>query len=194
MDNKTLTPEESLKVISDMIAQSRRKFEKNCGMPLLISGIIVCSVAAATYMALHFTGNPRWNFLWFACAIIFPVMELQERRRMKSHGKTILDAVYGYIWAAYGIMAILHAALCLLTGIPEIITICNLAMLGLSSAITGLVMKNNVITICGFLTGIASVVLCNWITGAGYALLICGAAFLNLVVPGIWLNICGNKE
>ncbi len=194
MDNKTLTPEESLKVISEMIAQNRRKFEKNGGMPMLISGIIVCTVAAATYLALHFTGNPAWNFLWFACVFIFPVIQLQERRRMKSQGKTILDAVYGYIWSAYGVMAILHAALCLLTGTPEIITVCNLAMLGLSSAVTGLVMKNNVITICGFLTGLASVVLCKWATGAEYALLICGAAFMNLVVPGIWLNICGNKE
>ena len=84
MESNELSPEKSLQIISDVIATSRRNFEKESGCKLLIWGIGVAVTSAIVYLLYLKTGNPAWNFLWFilpACSLLQGMLTKKENRR-----------------------------------------------------------------------------------------------------------------
>ena len=63
MENLEMTPEKSLKIISEAISRSRKDFEKSAGTPLVIWGAIVLAYSIAIWILLKNTGNINWNYL-----------------------------------------------------------------------------------------------------------------------------------
>lgn len=63
METNEMTPEKSLKIISEAIARSRRDFEKNAGTPMILWGAVVLIFSMAVWILLKQTDNQSWNYL-----------------------------------------------------------------------------------------------------------------------------------
>lgn len=193
MENKEMTPEMSFKIISDAIAKSRKDIEKNGGTPLIAWGIIVVVFSFIIWMLLRKTGNPEWNFLWFSIPIAgWPVSSIITKKNSTSAGKSFINRILGQIWMSYGIFAtVLAAAFAFIN--PMQIGYIIAVLLGYASTMTGLILKNNFITVGGFITGIGCTLGLFYVQVYDATLFFAVAAVLNLIVPGIMLNRKVNK-
>ena len=70
METNEMTPEKSLKIISEAIARSRRDFEKNAGTPMILWGAGVLVFSMAVWILLKQTDNQSWNYLWFGIPVV----------------------------------------------------------------------------------------------------------------------------
>lgn len=193
MENKEFTPEKSLQIISEAIMKSRRDFEKSAGTPLIIWGSAVVLTALIVWFLWSKTGNPAWNYLWFAMtAIVGPIMLILNKKcTTKSEG--IISQTLGQIWNSFGGIAIAIAIIGSLL-IPIDITMVIVIILGYAAALTGLVLRNWVITIGGFVMAILAPVALTYLVGSNVMLLMVGAALITLLIPGIILNITNRKR
>ena len=185
-----MSPEKSLKLISQMLDENRKDFEDRSGRPLLIWGIVVMAVSAVIWLLVEKTGNLNWNFLWFAVPVlgyVFCWLLIPKRPKTRSF---VNDTIY-WVWTIFGIIAIGITVVSLLLqifGVDAVLNLsfcqCILVSMGCCTAITGVVVKNNLVLVCGLLTAVCGAV-CAAIFPDAYGLLIILGAFLSLVVPAI---------
>lgn len=117
MNNKNLTPQESLSIITDMIETTRpqpRIAKLNLKISLMWA-LLTIVTAAATLILLMLTRNPQFNYLWFAIPLIgLPVNALMARKS-QSMQKAVsrIDQIRSNLWKTVSLLAILLTALCL---------------------------------------------------------------------------------
>ena len=188
-----MTPEKSLRIISDAIERSRRDFEKNAGTPMIIWGSTVIVFSVAVWLLVENTANLMWNFLWFGVpvvGIILSSMILKGKCR-ESKGNFISRSL-GQIWIAYGIFATVLSAAFSIMAAPQYIGYITAVLLGFAAAMTGIILKNRFITTGGFITGIGCTIALFLVQKYDSTLFFAGAAVLNLLIPGIMMNRNGN--
>lgn len=192
METANLTPEKSLEIISGIIQKSRKDFERNSGTPMIVWGTTVTVVSAAVQYLLSTTGNAYWNLLWFAIpAIGYPAAYLVCGKKAEKRARNFLDDVIGYVWGCFGAMSVLIAVLgcCFFDGLVGHLTQMIVLLLGFCTALTGLFIKNSMITVAGFLTGVAGCVVSTVIDPIFLPLLMGGASVIALLLPGTILNM-----
>ena len=193
MENKEFTPERSLQIISEAIMKSRRDFEKSAGTPLIIWGSSVILTALIVWALWTKTGEPAWNYLWFAMTAIVGTIMLFLNRKCTNKNEGIIGQTLGQIWNSFGGIAIAIAIIGSLL-IPFDITMVITIILGYAAALTGLVLRNWFIAVGGFLMSIVAPVAVTYLVGANVMLLMVGAALITLLIPGIILNITNRKQ
>ena len=188
METNEMTPEQSLQVISDAIAKSRRDFEKNAGTPLILWGSVVVVFSFVVWILLKMTGNICWNFLWFGVpAAGWPLSAILLKGKCAKGGNSFISRSLGEIWIAYGVFAtVLSAVFAFLH--PEYIGYFTAILLGFASTITGLVLKNRFITVGGFITGLGCTIALFLVQKNDVTLFFAAAALLNLIIPGVMMN------
>ena len=188
METNEMTPEQSLQVISDAIAKSRRDFEKNAGTPLILWGAVVMAFSVVVWVLLKMTGNVSWNFLWFGVpAVGWPLSAILLKGKCAKGGNSFISRSLGEIWIAYGVFAtVLSAVFAFLH--PEYIGYFTAILLGFASTITGLVLKNRFITVGGFITGLGCTIALFLVQKNDVTLFFAAAALLNLIIPGVMMN------
>lgn len=188
MNTNEMTPEQSLQVISDAIAKSRRDFEKNAGTPLILWGSVVVVFSFVVWILLKMTGNISWNFLWFGVPVAgWPLSAILLNGKCAKGGNSFISRSIGQIWIAYGVFAtVLSAVFAFLH--PEYIGYCTAILLGFASTITGLVLKNRFITAGGFITGLGCTIALFLVQKNDVTLFFAAAALLNLIIPGVMMN------
>lgn len=113
MEDRTISPEESLKVIERMIAESRHKFYNN-GFALLFWGVLIILACVGQYIMIE-TGYARQsNYIWpvavgLGIIISFIYFGLSAGKR-KMHSR--LDANNGILWIGFCITYIVLLYLC----------------------------------------------------------------------------------
>jgi len=199
--NNNLTAERSLEIIAQTIAQSRRDMSKYMGKSLMLWGSLVIVTALIVGHLWQHCGGPIWNLLWLAMTIVGFCLDYVLRRREKTHATGIVATLVGNVWVtfcffalgtffaleiAFNLAAPLHGNLPF-TGILGI-------LMGMSTAITGFVLKNRLLVFCGIFCGILSLVLDIYVDGGYEMLIIAGMALIGLLVPGIalWLTTKSN--
>lgn len=111
MEEKELTPMQSLKLIESTIEQSRQDMTAHAGKQMLWWGLIVVATSLIVHTLTHFTGHARWNFLWYVMTIIgFAGGYLIDKRAPTQPTGFIARAV-GAIWIAFAIFAVLASAI-----------------------------------------------------------------------------------
>lgn len=63
-NNEQLSAQQSLKIISEAIEQSRKDMTRSCGKTLLMWGTIICLTATVIGFLWKLTGSWYWNFMW----------------------------------------------------------------------------------------------------------------------------------
>ncbi len=108
MDDKKLSPQESMELIASMIQSTKRRVAPVDLRISVMWAVITIVTAAAAWILIYFTHNPWFNFVWFAIPIIgIPANYiLSSKRKEKISTKTYLDKVSEGVWKTVGFIAI----------------------------------------------------------------------------------------
>lgn len=192
MITNEFTPEKSLQLISDVIEKSRRDFEKNSGTPMILWGGIVLAVSVVIWLLLYRTGNGAWNYLWFVIPVAgWPVSYFLIGRKEEKRAKNFLNEAIGQVWLLFGAVSTLLAVLVcfVFPDLRPLLTLMIILILGFSTALTGMLLKNHVITAAGAVVAVAGSILAVLLPPLSWPLLLGGSSFAALVLPGIMLNL-----
>lgn len=170
MEEKKLTPQESMEIIARMIEVSKQRI----AMPDLrisVMWALVTIVTAAVVLTASLIGyTPRINLVWFAIPVIgLPLNYLMAQKAESAKGaKTVIDQIGDGIWKTVGFTGIALSAICLvfqLLGYPQ----AWLAMfyyafiiVGFGATMQGIVLKERSYVFGGafsILSGFATVIL-----------------------------------
>ncbi len=114
MEDKKLTPQESMELIASMIQSTKRRVASPDLRISVMWGVLVIITAAAAWILLSTTHNPWFNFVWFAIPVIgIPAnIILANSRQKKSCTTTYLDKVSADLWKCVGYIAIALTIAC----------------------------------------------------------------------------------
>ncbi|MCM1355159.1 MAG: hypothetical protein NC212_01980 [Staphylococcus sp.] len=108
MEDKKLTPQESMELIAAMIQSTKRRVASPDLRISVMWAALSIITAAAAWILISTTHNPLFNFVWFAIPVIgIPAsIILSNGKREKSRTKTYLDKVSDGVWKCVGYIAI----------------------------------------------------------------------------------------
>ena len=183
IENKEMTAQQSLNIISEMMNNSRRIILQSSAKHFILWGILLIVTSFVIYELWHITGNPVWNVAWFVMpALGFPMVRILERKETDVPQNKI-NMNIGLIWLTYCIFAVLLSVIAMLW-VPMNISLIIVALVGFAECISGFLLKNWAITISGFIIGIGGAVMASMLPGAEQLLIftVCG---IMLVVTGL---------
>ncbi|MBR6438250.1 MAG: hypothetical protein IKS65_03585 [Bacteroidales bacterium] len=182
IENKEMTAQQSLGIITEMMNNSRRAILQNSAKHFILWGLLLIVVSFVIYELWHVTGNPAWNFLWFAMpAIGFPVARVLDKKD-SDVPQNHLNKQIGAIWLAYCAFAMTSSVIAVFA-VPMPITLVIVIALGFAECVSGIVLKNWAIIISGFVLGVGGAV--------AAAMLVWAEQLLIFTIGGIILVATG---
>ncbi|MBP5643045.1 MAG: hypothetical protein J6X10_02260 [Bacteroidales bacterium] len=181
--NKEMTAQQSLNIISQMINDSRRTILQSSAKHFMLWGGLLIVVSLLIFWLWQSSGNPIWNVAWFVMpALGFPMVRILERKETDVPQNKI-NMNIGLIWLTYCIFAVLISVIAMLW-VPMNISLIIVVLVGFAECISGFLLKNWAITISGFIIGIGGAVMASALLGAEQLLIftVCG---IMLVVTGL---------
>ena len=180
--NKEMTAQESLQLISESFNKSRNDILRNSAKYFVLWGILLTATSLTIYLLWHFTGKPQWNFLWFAMPVIgYPLAALVGKSNAPIPQNEV-SKMLGGVWSVFGTFSLALSAIAVFV-VPMHVTLIIVIILGLAECISGVLLKNWPIIIAGFLLGVG---------GAIFALLVrTEAQILIFTLGGILLLVTG---
>ena len=155
--NKEMTAQESLKIISETLNNSRRSILQNNSKGFILWGVLLMVMSLVVYFCWHFTGHAAWNFLWFLMPVIGYPLAILIYKKDSAVPQNFIGKLLGQVWAVFGCFSIVISAIaCTLVPIPITFTI--VLILGMAECVSGVILKNWPIIIGGFLLGIGGAV------------------------------------
>ena len=180
--NKEMTAQESLKLISESFNKSRKDIIRNSAKYFMLWGALLTVTSLVIYLLWHFTGKPQWNFLWFAMpAIGYPVAAMMGKYNVAVPQNEVSKMLSG-VWSVFGAFAVTLSAIAVCL-VPMNVSLIIVIILGLAECLSGVLLKNWPIIICGFLLGVC---------GAVFAMLVENdAQLLIFTLGGVLLLVTG---
>ncbi len=180
--NKEMTAQKSLQLISESLNKSRNDILRNSAKYFVLWGILLTATSLAIYLLWHFTGKPQWNFLWFAMPVIgYPLAALVGKSNAPIPQNEV-SKMLGGVWSVFGTFSLALSAIAVFI-VPMHVTLIIVIILGLAECISGVLLKNWPIIIAGFLLGVG---------GAIFALLVRNEAqILIFTLGGVLLLVTG---
>ena len=180
--NKEMTAQQSLQLISDSFNKNRKDILRNSANYFVLWGILLTAISLAIYLLWHLTDKPQWNFLWFAMPVIgYPLAALVGKSNAPIPQNEV-SKMLGGVWTVFGTFALALSAIAVFV-VPMHITLIIVIILGLAECISGVLLRNWPIIIAGFLLGVG---------GAIFALLVkSDAQLLIFTLGGILLLATG---
>jgi len=191
MEEKNLTQQESLELISNMIKETRHNLEKGGGNYFLLWGYLWLVVSLAVYALVVQTGDYHAQWLWFAMPIIgYPSMYFMLKNKDKK-AVTFVSRVIYKIWIVIGLSALLLSLFMVINPTAYPILFVMALIINIGVALSGLVLEFKPVTIAGFLGIILSFSLLM-ITGIEQVLVFAAFSIIMLIIPGHILNSSRN--
>ena len=164
--NKEMTAQESLNLISETMNNSRKEIVRNSGKYFILWGVLLTVFSLLVYFLWKTTGKVAWNNLWFALPIIgYPLSIWAKNKEKDSRAENFISRINGGIWGTFGVFACSVALFSVLysqffdsplttivlgvTLSPQIVL-----LFGMAETISGITLKNWTIKIAGWITGI----------------------------------------
>ena len=195
--NEELTAQDSLRVITETLNNSRKEIIRRSGRYFIIWGALLTFFSLLVHLLWKTTGHAAWNNLWFAMpAVGFPLAKWLGSKDQVEKAENIVTQTLHGIWLSFCIFACGVAVFSLLYGLVGTNAIGNIVvgasmtaqivlLFGLAETITGFVLKNWVIKLAGILTGIGGVIV-YYVTGTTKEqMLIFTLAGIVLVATGL---------
>ncbi len=198
MEDKHLSTQESIDLIAKMIENTRRNFNDKGGAMFLIWGYTTIAVTAAVSAAFWFTRNNAVMWLWWALPVIGSIFTALHFRKHKRPVTTHLDKAVGYVWIVFGAAtlacSVFSFASAAFAGEPLINILFTVGLLmGMATAVTGLMIKFRPVVIGGFL-GMALSFAIPWFPNMWQFVIFAGIFLVAQVIPGHMLNRDCKKE
>lgn len=151
MEDKKLNEAESLELISQMIAATRKNVGGGRGNAFLVYGYTALAISVVIFIAVKISGNSAWNALWFLMFV--PALVMRLRKREKPSVVTYTDSMINKIWLVCSVLCAVTAVAIPAIGLP----LCGVADFSLmlplcliyycmGACVTGLVIKEKFLT------------------------------------------------
>jgi len=164
--NNEMSAKQSLDLIAETINNSRKGIIRNSGKHFILWGILLTLFSLAVYFLWKTSGQAMWNCLWFAMPLVgFPLSCRLRRKSGDTAPDNLISRMMSQTWRIFCIFSLSVAAVAMIiarTGTPFVllgITPSLVLMFGVAESINGILLKNNVITITGWLIGIGGLVI-----------------------------------
>lgn len=182
-EKSEMTVNESLALITETMNNSRKAILRNSAKHFVLWGCVLMVLSFTIWQLWSSTGNPAWNFLWFAMPVIGYPLALVLTKKDEAAPQSEISRMIGYVWTVFGAFAMSISAIAVFA-VPMHITLLIVVMLGLAECISGVLLKNWPIIICGFILGVGGAVAAMlWKSEAQLLLFTLGG--LLLVVTGL---------
>lgn len=165
MEDKKLTPQESMALITKMIEDSKQRIATHDTRVSVMWATLSIVTAVIVGILCLITHDPRYNYIWLAIPIIgYPLNFSMGRKKAKRHEKTYVEYVNDGIWRIVGYITIALTAICLIydaIGYPQIwIAMFYFAFIvvGFAAAMTGVILKEKSYVFGGIFSIVAGLI------------------------------------
>ncbi len=191
MEEKIINEQESMRIISQMIRNTQDKMEEKSGSDFLIFGYTTIAISVIIWYLCTVTRNYYWQFLWFALpAIGFGLKALTNKKAKmnnKGYAVTYIDKIVSKIWTLFGITAIMLSIPPFFMSGNFPILFCIILLMGMGTALTGMVTKFTPGIVCGLIAMLCSY-FCFYFQGLNSILIFALIFIPMMIVPGHILN------
>lgn len=202
-----MTAERSLEIIRESIERSQRTINKNSAIPLIWWGICVVLFSLIIAYLWNNHGGPVWNMLWAVLWLVGYAGNWLIDKRRERVPTTFVGKTIGHVWATFGVfccgvgmifgfigsgmlpMELIMPKVYIFGCITSVISLC----FGMGTTITGLVIRNRVIQVCGLVAGIGGFFGALHFPGHTQLYVMAGVAIIGLIVPGLAILIQNQK-
>ena len=192
MEDRKLEAAESLELIGRMIENTRSRIVRNSGRPLLAWGYATVLTTLVVWGAVVGFQDPRWNFLWLLLPVLgWLLMRLTRGKRTEGEARTFVDRVIGNVWFVMGLTAMFVSLLTLFTPIRLPILFIILLIMGMGTAVTGLIIRFTP-AVAGGTAAIVLAPLTMLVGNLWQPLLFIVGFVVMMIVPGHILNHTSN--
>jgi hypothetical protein len=180
--NKEMTAQQSLQLITETFNKSRKGILRNSAKYFMLWGALLTLTSLVIYLLWHLTGKPQWNFLWFAMPVIgYPAAALMGKYDVAVPQNEVSKMLSG-VWRVFGAFAITLSTVAVFL-VPMNVSLIIVIIMGLAECMSGVLLKNWPVIICGFLLGVC---------GAVFAMLVKSEAqLLVFTLGGVLLLVTG---
>lgn len=191
-EEKSLSPQESLRVIRETIDLARHSFHEN-GFHFLLWGWLVVFASVANYYFVEVHPVPNPGSAWMIMVIIgMPVAMFREWRRSKQEKtRNIVHDWYGMIWLGFGISMLLVIPMAVSHGLSPVPFI--LVLVGFATFMSGILLRFKPL-LFGAAVIWAAALWCLFLTPSQHLLAQAGSAILGYLLPGYLLNQQSNAH
>ena len=163
--NTELSAKRSFDLINETLEGSRRSILRNNGKYFILWGCFLTFMSLLVYVLWKTTGKAQWNFLWFAMPVIgYPLATLLKKKDTVPVPSNVVSRMLSGTWSTFGIFAcsvaavsMIYVAFCKdLSAAMMAVNISSALILlfGMAETICGVILKNWIIKVAGFVTGI----------------------------------------
>ena len=178
--NNNLTAQQSLQIISETFNNSRKGILRNSAKYFMLWGALLTVTSLVIYLLWHLTGKPQWNFLWFAMpAIGYPAAALLGRSDV-AVPQSEVSKMLSSVWGVFGAFAVTLSSIAIAL-VPMNVSLIIVILFGLAECLSGAILKNWPVTICGFLLGVGGAVVAMLVKSEAQLLIFTLAGILLLV-------------
>ena len=179
---KEMTAQQSLQLITETFNRSRKGILRNSAKYFMLWGALLTLTSLVIYLLWHLTGKPQWNFLWFAMPVIgYPAAALMGKYDVAVPQNEVSKMLSG-VWRVFGAFAITLSTVAVFL-VPMNVSLIIVIIMGLAECMSGVLLKNWPVIICGFLLGVC---------GAVFAMLVKSEAqLLVFTLGGVLLLVTG---
>ncbi len=192
MKNSTLTPEESLLLISKTIDEAKERFKAHGGM-LIFWGTLTVIVFGGQYFLWYLGLNEymiHTSYLFLLGAIYTGIYMWKERKK-RYIPKTIISNVLNFNWIVGMNLMIMGFLFSYKLG--EALGPVFVILFSFMIMVVGLTIRFKPLIIGGVMTNLIG--LCTfWLNGDYHGLSLILAAIVGMIIPGILLNITRKKD
>ena len=199
MEDRKITEQESLELISQMIQNTRRNLDAGSGNIFLLWGYIGTIATLVVYAGLCFTKDPHWMWGFWGIPVIGIPLGIYLEHKSEKRTKAYSDKVLTEIWRILGglCMAVAIGATCMKQF--EFILPLGTLIMSLGSIITGVIVRYKAFYLfssIGLAIGLYMVFAAMGEYAPTYVSLLCFAvaAVFAMIIPGHMLNIAAKKE
>ena len=192
MEERKLEAAESLALIGRMIENTRSRMVRNSGRPLLAWGYATVLTTLIVWGAVVYFQDGRWNYLWILLPLLgWLLMWITREKKREGEVHTFVDRVIGNIWMVMGLSAWFVSMISLFSLIRLPILFVIILIMGMGTAVTGLIIRFTPATI----GGAAAIVIAPFaiiVSNAWQPLLFIISFVVMMIVPGHILNYKSN--
>ena len=182
--NNEMTAQQSLQIITETFNKSRKGILLNSAKYFLLWGALLTAISLVIYLLWNLTGKPQWNFLWFAMPVIgYPLAMLMGKYDVSVPQNEVSKMLTG-VWRVFGVFAITLSVLSICL-VPMNVALIIVIILGLAECMSGVLLKNWPIIVCGFLLGVGGAVVAMLVKSEAQLLIFTLGGILLLVTGAI---------
>ena len=205
MEEKKLNEQESLELITQMINQTKKETAVGSGDIYLVWGYLCTFISLAVFALAFISKDGRWGWLYIAIPLVGLILSCIVSRHIskkykgpKTYQAKSISSIWWCLAAVYAVYMIICFAFWNKPDCWKGMFLLGLLLPGLGSACIGVILKENVITVCGGLgASLGLLFLPQLCLGGGipmnWTILMAIAMIVSLVIPGHILNYKAKK-